>query len=79
MDEQQNIAGVHNHCPGCGRCNKIFIDAKALYQWRVLNIPIQLALKEYSDTTREMILSGYCPGCQRDIFDEEQELVSHGT
>ncbi len=66
-------------CTLCGKVHKpVILDAEKYYQWIVRNVSIQDAFPEMSAEEREILISGTCPECWKELFDrcgdEELEL-----
>lgn len=67
---------IHNHCPLCGKCVQTRVPAKGYDYWHRLGVPIQIALKDVSETKRESLMTGFCSSCQDDIFNDPDEEVT---
>lgn len=56
-------------CPLCHAITEVKVDAVGFDAW-LGGMLIQEALPEESPSTRETLISGLCPKCQRKLFGE---------
>lgn len=56
-------------CPFCGSTNVITVDAEAYFAWQSGEL-IQNAMPNLDASSREMLISGICLECQKDIFGD---------
>ena len=59
-------------CPCCGDEISVIVPARGLRLWRE-GERIQEALPELTAEEREILISGTCPECWKEIFSEEEE------
>lgn len=58
---------LFNYCPVCHRQHTIILNGDAYDRYKK-GMPIIKAFPTLNPTEREVIISGYCPDCQEDIF-----------
>ena len=61
---------IVNECPFCGKVNEIHIDPNVYIEWKFNGRSIQNVAPYMSATEREMLISGICEKCQKEIFQE---------
>lgn len=59
-------------CPFCGKSHIVIAPMEEFYAW-IMGDLVSDAFVSLSATEREQIISGICPDCQIDIFDDEDE------
>ena len=59
-------------CPKCGQTTWVGMPAEKYEEWQ-MGVSIQEAWPEGSATERETLISGFCPSCQKEIFEDEIE------
>lgn len=59
-------------CPRCGQTTWVGMPVERYEEWQ-MGVNIQDAWPEGSDTERETLISGFCPVCQKVIFEDEAE------
>ena len=59
---------IETKCPFCGKINEVEMNETAFIEWQYNGKNIQDAAPEMSATEREMLISGICPECQKEIF-----------
>lgn len=64
---------ITSRCPFCGRYTHIMVGSEQYERWTFGGALIQDAFPTLSATERETLISGICPDCQDDIFNEEDE------
>ena len=57
-------------CPRCGQTTWVGMPAEKYEEWQI-GVNIQDAWPEGSATERETLISGFCPSCQKVIFEGE--------
>ena len=57
-------------CPFCGCITELEIPLEGYFAWKLDGELVQNAFPELTPTEREMLISGICPDCQKDIFGE---------
>jgi Zn ribbon nucleic-acid-binding protein len=55
-------------CPACNRPGVVFLPKEGLDNWKNKRMSVQKAFPDLTATTRERLLTGYCPACQEEIF-----------
>ena len=58
-------------CPKCNKPSYVDIPKDAYEKWQ-MGVCIQNAWPDGSATDREVLISGICPECQKEIFEDEQ-------
>lgn len=59
-------------CPRCGQTTWVGMPVEKYEEWQ-MGVNIQDAWPEGSITERETLISGFCPACQKVIFEDEAE------
>jgi len=59
-------------CPRCGQTTWVGMPVEKYEEWQ-MGVNIQDAWPEGSATERETLISGFCPVCQKVIFEGEAE------
>lgn len=65
-------------CPLCGKHHDpVVLDANKFYAWKIELESIQNVFPEMSNAEREILISGTCPGCFKELFSrcEKEDLV----
>ena len=65
-------------CPRCGQTTWVSIPAEKYEEWQ-MGVSIQDAWPEGSATERETLISGFCPACQKVIFEDDAESADEYT
>ncbi len=63
---------IPNRCILCGKTTTVIIPKEKednYYKWSHGTLSIQRALPWLSPTEREVLISGICPECQKEIFE----------
>lgn len=63
---------VKTTCPICHRDAYLQVDAEEYARWQAGEL-IQIAMPDLNEIEREMLISGICPWCWEDMFDDEDE------
>ena len=58
-------------CPKCNKPSYVDIPKDAYEAWQ-MGMCIQNAWPDGSATDREVLISGICPECQKETFEDEQ-------
>lgn len=69
---------VYKLCPMCGRQHYMELtgeQAHKLYEYEQSNGLIQGVFPELSRAEREFLKTGYCSGCQEQIFGQGSENI----
>ena len=69
MDELMYIGG---QCRFCGKEVEVEVPIVGYWKWQEGEL-IQYAMPEVDMDTREYLISGMCPECQKDFFGEDEE------
>ena len=64
---------VEYTCPLCGKTTKLDIPAKGAWDYFVKGKYVQNAFPELNADTREVLVSGICPECQKGVFKDPEE------
>lgn len=59
-------------CPRCGQTTWVGVPVEKYEEWQ-MGVNIQDAWPEGSATERETLISGFCPACQKIIFEADEE------
>ena len=59
-------------CPRCGQTTWVGMPVERYEEWQ-MGVNIQDAWPEGSPTERETLISGFCPECQKVIFEGDEE------
>lgn len=59
-------------CPKCGQTTWVGMPVERYEEWQ-MGVNIQDAWPEGSPTERETLISGFCPECQKVIFEADEE------
>lgn len=59
-------------CPRCGQTTWVGMPVERYEEWQ-MGVNIQDAWPEGSATERETLIRGFCPACQKVIFEDEAE------
>lgn len=57
-------------CPFCGTDTAIEVDADGYFAWKYEGELIQNALPNLDPSKRELLISGICEDCQKNIFGD---------
>ncbi len=68
QDELSTV--VKERCPFCGQYHQVSVDTEGFTKWAFEGALIQDAMPKASAETREFLISGMCPSCQKKIFGE---------
>lgn len=63
---------VKTTCPICHCDTYLQVDAEEYARWQAGEL-IQVAMPDLDADEREMLISGICPSCWDDMFDDEDE------
>lgn len=69
---------VYRLCPMCGRQHYMKLSneqARKLFEYEHGNGYIQEVFPELSRAEREFLKTGYCSGCQEQIFEQGSENI----
>lgn len=63
---------IQRKCPHCGKEQTLDVNNSQYYDW-MAGKDVQLAFPDLTSDQREILISGICPECWKDIFGEEDE------
>lgn len=63
---------IEKICPHCHKLQTLEVDDSQYYDW-LAGKNIQRAFPNLSADQREILMSGICPECWEDIFEEDDE------
>lgn len=63
---------IKTTCPICHCDTYLMVDAEEYARWQAGEL-IQVAMPSLDAEEREMLISGICPTCWEDMFDDEDE------
>ena len=55
-------------CPFCGAYNEVEVEHNAYFEWKFNGYNIQDVMPDMPASKREMLISGICEDCQKEIF-----------
>ena len=64
------MINIATTCPFCGKIYEVEVEHNAYFEWQFNGINIQDAMPDVDATTRESLISGICPACQKEFFSE---------
>lgn len=67
---ERTMTRVGALCPSCNAVSTLFLPLDSVKKWQD-GAFVQDCFPEFSSTTRETLLSGYCKKCQDEIFHED--------
>lgn len=62
-------------CPRCSQTTWVSMPVECYEEWQI-GVNIQEAWPEGSVTERETLISGFCPACQKVIFEGKEPETS---
>jgi len=57
-------------CPFCGKTTEVEVEHNAYFEWQFNGYNIQDVMPNMPASKREMLISGICEDCQKEIFTE---------
>lgn len=63
---------VKTTCPICHCDTYLMVDAEEYARWKAGEL-IQVAMPDLDADEREMLISGICPTCWEDMFDDDED------